>query len=59
MPSKPKYAIVTRQGTKWYVVFQLEVDGGVRCPFRIAPEQSVGVDFGLAPRQGQLLSRVA
>jgi putative transposase len=42
LPKKPKSAIVTRQGSKWYIVFHVEVaatDGALT--------DSIGIDFGL------------
>lgn len=43
LPSKPKSAILTRQGGKWYVVFHVEV-----APVERAGPDSVGIDFGLS-----------
>lgn len=42
LPNKPKSAIITRQASKWYVIFHVEAPS-VKC----AGPDSVGIDFGL------------
>jgi putative transposase len=42
LPSKPVSAILTRQNSKWYVIFHVEVKAVER-----ASPDSVGIDFGL------------
>jgi putative transposase len=42
LPSKPKSAVLTRQGGKWYVVFHVAV-----APVERAGPDSVGIDVGL------------
>lgn len=56
LPSKPSYAILSRNAGKWYIIFHVEV-----APVERASSDSVGIDVGLtslvALSTGELIPR--